>query len=103
MKLTDLRPKWITARGRDGVGVSFDCPCSACARSADKDRQTIAVFFDRPLDGGPALADLKTWQREGDTFEALTLRPSIRFMTRGPDTGLVEHWHGFVTAGELRT
>lgn len=104
MKLTELAPKWITADpDRDGIGVTFDCPCAACAAAADQDRQRVAVFFDTPLDGLPQFTSVpKTWHREGATFDDLTLSPSIRFLAhdqRSPGGDLVEHWHGFVRDG----
>lgn len=35
------------------------------------------------------------WQRQGDTFETLTLAPSI-------DASRAGHWHGFIQNGEIR-
>lgn len=35
------------------------------------------------------------WQRHGDTFEAMTLMPSV-------DASASGHWHGFITNGEIR-
>lgn len=106
MKLTELDPKWITAEGRAGLGVAFDCPCAECRAASDDDRQRVAVFFDQPLDGLPQIAAAtKTWQRAGATFDDLTLSPSIRFMARDlrgdPSRGLVEHWHGFIRGGQV--
>ena len=40
-----------------------------------------------------------TWQRTGDTFETLTLHPSI---LRSPQKGGCG-WHGWVTNGEVRS
>ncbi len=37
------------------------------------------------------------WQRTGDTFETLTLTPSVDAASHG-----VGHWHGFITNGEIR-
>ncbi len=107
MMLVDLKPRWVGAGGegisdgqgnsvpsRDGVGVSFDCPCGC------KDR--VYVGFVNPLDGGEAhkSKDQPVWTREGDTFEELTLTPSIR---RVPVEGFPCNWHGFVTDGGIRT
>lgn len=102
MKLVDLHPHWYGAGGegisdadgnpvpeRHGIGILFDCPCG-CG-------EQVGVAFDRPLDGQPPLhSERATWQRTGDTFETLTLRPSI---LRGSGC----HWHGFVTDGEVTT
>lgn len=97
MKLTELNPRWLGHGGpcirdaqgnpvpeRHGVGISFDCPCrGACSR--------IGIEFENPLDGGPA-PGTHTWRRDGDTFETLTLSPSIQ---RTEGCG----WHGWVRNG----
>lgn len=98
--LTDLDPRWVEHDGRDGLGVSFRCPgCSIDHR--------IAVFFANPLDDGDQLPGMLGWQRIGDTFETLTLTPSIRIYDHGsPDAAPVagrEHWHGFITKGMVTT
>ncbi len=94
MRLTDLDPGWFTTTtGRTGMGVTFRCPCKA---GCD---QYLGVWFANPVDGGPPAApdiDPKPrWQRSGDTFELLTLTPSIDVSSSG-------HWHGFITNGEIR-
>ena len=82
---------------RTGVGVIFQCPCG----NHDEDHELYAPFAN-PLDGGPASNPggwngSGGWQRTGDTFDALTLSPSIlRAKARG-GCG----WHGFVTNGEV--
>jgi hypothetical protein len=54
------------------------------------------VPFANPIDGGPQL-ERHGWQRTGDTFETLTLTPSIlRARARG-GCG----WHGFITNGAV--
>lgn len=101
MKLTDLNPKFYGAGGpgvtradgspaphREGVALVFDCPCGG-------ECLPVAVEFANPLDGGPPLrSDGHTWQRTGDTFETLTLQPSIlrRDFCK---------WHGWIRAGEV--
>lgn len=103
MKLTDLHPEWMAAGGsgisnadgtpaveRHGVGVLLDCPCGC-------DRQ-LYVPFANPLDGGPSVNDgHATWQRTGETFETLTLTPSILRMKEKGGCG----WHGFITDGQV--
>lgn len=109
MKLTDLNPKWLGTGGegvfhrdaatgelvpaprREGVGVHFDCPCG---RPEEGDHSGVFVYVDPPLDGGAPVD--RAWKRTGDTFETLTLRPSIQ---RIGGCG----WHGFVTNGEVST
>jgi hypothetical protein len=74
VRLTELQPRW----GTDGTRrwLSFLCPCCR--------RQRLSV----PLgDGG--------WRASGDTFEAMTLTPSVDASKEG-------HWHGHITNGETR-
>lgn len=107
MRLTDLHPQWMDAGGegisnadgnpapeRHGVGVLLDCPCG----NRDVGHQ-LYVPFANPLDGGPPMETGKNngWQRTGDTFETLTLAPSILRIV--PSCG----WHGFITNGEVIT
>lgn len=100
MRLADLNPRWVGAGGegisdghgnpvpeRSGVAISFDCPCGAGDR--------CVIEFSNPLDGGPTYrTDGHTWERTGETFEELTLRPSIQRMDAC-------RWHGFLTNGEF--
>lgn len=102
MRLTTLNPCWVRAGGegvshadgssvpeRKGVGVSFDCPCGC------KDRAYIP--FKNPLDGGPPHdTNHPTWDRTGEDFETLTLKPSIQRVGGCK-------WHGFITNGEAHT
>jgi hypothetical protein len=105
-RLVDLDPRWVAEYGApDGTkqGVSFLCPCC-------RDRR-LAVFFDSPICGSNPitvkdihrqsaetghLADhhigAVLWTRTGDTFEDLTLQPSI-------DCSGFGHWHGFIVRG----
>lgn len=76
---------------RHGVGVIFQCPCGNRSESHE-----CYVPFANPLDGkGPY--EPKGWQRTGDTFETLTLTPSIFRRTDWGGCG----WHGFITHGEV--
>lgn len=105
MKLVELNPRWIGAGGdgvftrgpngelvpaeeRCGVGLTFDCPCGCGTRAAAE--------FTVALDGKQWRAD--GWERTGDTFETLTLRPSLQ---RAEPDGC--RWHGFITDGEARS
>ncbi len=107
MKLTELDPGWaITEKGRSGMGVSFKCPCCLGA-----DRATyLLVWFGNPIDGGmpsPSVLPKPRWQRTGDTFETLTLTPSVDADSplldeNDPSKGKVGHWHGFITNGEIK-
>lgn len=96
MRLTDLDPRWISESGRnDQMGISFDCPCEKC-RGAEPPflARRIGVWFENPIDGGPAASGHLLWRRTGETFETLTLSPSIDMSKHG-------HWHGFITNGEF--
>ncbi len=106
MRLVDLNPRWMGAGGegitdgngdpvpeRKGIGLSFDCPCGC--------EQRGYVSFTNPLDGGDSHRDLgeQTWRRTGETFDTLTLTPSIlRSEKRGGC-----NWHGFITEGEVKS
>lgn len=78
-RLVDCNPRWVTGRyaGQpDDVpcGIHFDCP----EGHADCGH---AIPFAPRLDGSPATSWYSSgaiWQRTGDTFETLTLTPSIR-------------------------
>ena len=124
MKLVDLHPNWIISRGgigvlgeRRGMGIIFDCPVHASVPPADsRCGCLVGVMFENPIDGGPkcdaSCATRNTkgepvyWQRTGETFETLTLAPSIRVFDvgSGPNGEVVHttHWHGFITNGEVR-
>lgn len=106
MRLIDLNPRFLGSGGegitdsltglpspeRHGVGVLFDCPCG-CGRDC-------FVPFANPLDGGPSVhGNGNSWARTGETFEALTLTPSI---LRSPERGGCG-WHGFITNGAVLT
>lgn len=100
-KLVDLNPAFYMAGGegvtdkdgnpipeRHGIGIVFDCPCG-CS-------EIVGLPFRNPLDGGPVHSpNQASWQRTGDTFETLTLTPSI---LRMGGCG----WHGFLTNGEFK-
>jgi hypothetical protein len=113
MKLIELQPHWIQPSqwAEEGpafyVGVSFLCPhcihgpCPTCGAQRGK---RLAVSFWPPIDPTKAMGRMfeypvpttKTHQRvTGETFETLTLEPSIGFNSTG-------HWHGRITNGEMR-
>jgi hypothetical protein len=88
MKLTDLNPRWVGIHNWSSespyyIGVTFDSPTTG---------RRLGVQF-RPVidpDGltekyqwGDPFPDAKKWQRTGDTFETLTLTPSLDFSAAG--------------------
>jgi len=115
MRLIDLDPRFVGAGGegvtdkdghpvpaRHGVGLSFLCPCPTCTaqRTGDRDKDfhlRVFVDFANPLDGGPSYqpSERHQWQRMGETFETLTLTPSILSVAGKGGCG----WH--VTNGEV--
>jgi len=109
VRLVDLNPVFLDAGGegvyqrdpatgqlepvprRIGVGVQLDCPCGCGS--------PLYVPFRQPLDGGAARDESKPlWDRTGETFDTLTLSPSI-LRTKPPGCG----WHGWITDGEVKT
>jgi hypothetical protein len=109
MRLTDprLRVNWCRGSGENNnrlVALNFQCPCCF--------KQRLSVKLANPIDGGPpepgipepenATPEQKEivrrynlrWQRTGDTFETISLSPSVDVSDSG-------HWHGFITNGEV--
>lgn len=102
MRLSELNPRFLDAGGdgvrladgspapvRTGVAVDFDCPCGCDSR--------CTVPFRTALDGKVYVPE--GWERTGETFETLTLKPSILRNPRRNGCG----WHGFITNGEVLT
>jgi len=79
----------VEKQGRKGMGISFECPTGSLLLG---EVMRIAVWFKNPIDGGEPIADRTVWDRTGDTFENLTLSPSIDC---SPD------WHGCIQNGEI--
>lgn len=116
MKLADLRPKWFAEQGRQGQGIVFLCPhCHGAEKPT-----WLCVAFSNPLDGGtpfpigkigtlmnvlyegeivpkgqPVCPPGTLWSRSSDSFETLSIMPSV-------DASPAGCWHGFVTDGGIR-
>ena len=88
MRLIELDPHWwIVGDNRHGQGIYFLCP--HCRK------EYIGVAFKNPIDGGTPAPDCKYyWTRAGETFDDLTLEPSI-------DASKVGHWHGHIKGGTM--
>lgn len=100
-KLSDLNPEFVGSGGtgvfnaktgepvprREGIGITCDCPCD------DPDCDSpLFVHFENPLDGKPATTQSPKWKRTGETFDNMTLRPSLKRMDGCK-------WHGYLTNG----
>lgn len=85
-----LNPHLAHRPDRTGVGVLFCCPIHPDC--------WVQVQFNNALDGG-AMFDpsAPAWDRTGDSFETMTLAPSIRVV--GGPNGC--EWHGFIRAGRF--
>lgn len=73
-RLIDCNPRWGMG-GPDGgpeeqCWITFECP-------EDHDRCCHSIPFTPSLQGEPQHHGVQ-WQRSGDTFETLTLSPSIK-------------------------
>lgn len=99
--------EYVPAAKRNGIGLSFLCPCQSCAsqrkgiRDQDYQLRNYISFAD-PIDGGEKWSSGPWWQRSGETFETLQLSPSILSDTAKGGCG----WHGHIglnTPGEVTT
>jgi hypothetical protein len=125
VKLTELKPQLWAEPGRHGQGLVFLCPhcattyiCVAFANPLDggapwdigtHDRRPISKLWNLlygPLvegryQGGVLQAGTAVippgflWQRTGETFDDLSLFPSI-------DASAAGCWHGFVVNGGIQ-
>lgn len=99
MKLTDLNPRWVGLHNWSSesiyrIGLSFNSPPTG---------KRLSVLFTPAIDPdglaaqyqwGDFFPGSKKWARTGDTFETLTLTPSLDFSASG-------EWHGFINAGDV--
>lgn len=107
-KLVDLRPKWLSDSNNPGSekwGIEFDCPCGTPPATCDCGQpdcpaidspgcqfSRVSIMFSNPVNGPVSRWGREKWKRKGETFEDLSLVPSIN---------AVGHWHGWLTNGEL--
>ena len=104
MRLSELDPRWVTTNVEPTTarrGISFECPCAWCQDDAPHPLwalhpQRIIVWFEPCLDGASPVTGGLRWQRiSGESFEDLTLSPSIDFKHAGGG------WHGLLQNGIL--
>lgn len=98
VKLTDLNPHWFVLEdGGPVVGLTFDCPhCQKTRLAVAFHHHARAALEDQYiLAHSPSTQHIWDTPLPGETFETLTLRPSI-------DASRTGHWHGFITDGEAK-
>ena len=99
MRLTELNPRWYGWYSEGGrIGIIFDCP----VHRGTPAEHACAVPFANPIEGRPESDRKYLWQRTGDTFDTLTLTPSVDYTKL--DNGELRDatcWHGFITNGEV--
>ncbi len=89
IKLTELKPKWITWGDMPKGGISFQCPIHLdgdCKDNAMVENRVHVPFKE---------VEPKGWTHLGDSFEDMSLSPSIMAMNEDNTS----HWHGFVKNG----
>lgn len=108
VKLVELEPKWLM---RDGVrvGLVFRCPCQKCTpqkfdwlscycvpmsnlRQQYELLKTV-IPQEQLQDVVPVKRDF-AWSFVGDSFETLSIAPSI-------DASASGNWHGHITKGAI--
>lgn len=109
MKLTDLNPELYDAGGpgilnadgspstpRTGVLLSFDCP--KCGPELGAKHGNVMCNLNPAMDGTPYAGQGPRWNRTGETFETMTLEPSILVT---PDHGRGCGAHFYIRNGEI--
>lgn len=114
VKLTAFAPHWITPSNWSDqappfyTGCSFLCPhCPAdLPEHGPERRRRLVVMFWPPIDPDGLMAKYGPdwWPKlgvqhqrvSGDTFDTLTIAPSIGFDSIG-------HWHGHIIDGNVRS
>ncbi len=105
-----LQPRFLKITGPkeqlrvDGVseaqGVVFLCPrCFKINDGPVGTHSVICLFVGRGVPDAQFPRPGR-WEVLGTGLADLTLRPSILLQDETPK-GRVEHWHGFITAGEV--
>ena len=99
MRLTDLDPRWyVLEEGGPRLGLTFLCPhCQATRLGVAFHHDGHVAMEDQYILAHHGAVDSQhIWDLAGqDDFATLTLTPSI-------DASKSGHWHGFITAGEIK-
>jgi hypothetical protein len=99
MKLTTLEPRWVAIgdSGKFVIGVTFNSPTTGkrlgCLFANPIDPEGWIPRIGNCMDNPGFMPDSKRWLRTGETFDTLTLSPSLDFSQHG-------EWHGHINAGE---
>jgi hypothetical protein len=113
MRLTELEPRWIGLSGTvnpsgeewhegDGTvtfGISFLCPKTRDHRIAVQFEPHLGDVAHTHWPAGLVRIGQHIWTRGGDTFDTLTLSPSIDASQYTECGGGC--WHGFIRNGEV--
>lgn len=111
MKLIDLSPQWII-KDNQKLGIVFLCPhCNgqtprtwlSCFQvpqghiaGPDGEYELFSHLIpEEELHHAVPCQRNHAWQFTGDTFENLSITPSI-------DASASGHWHGYITNGEIK-
>lgn len=129
MRLVDLDPEWVTFDAASGGhfgysdvhshvdydadadgnvdapessiefahadGVAFMCPTCYAKKGSNIGVETVICWFkNRPNVPADATPGPGRWTATGTSFDDLTLSPSVNVDH--------EHWHGYVTNGEIK-
>ncbi len=89
IKLTELNPKWVNWRGKERGGIGFQCPLHRdgdCKDNAMIGNRIVIPFKEAEQNG---------WDKTGDSFDNITLSPSIMPMNENG----TPHWHGWIRKG----
>ena len=96
MKLIELDPRWYALENNGPiVGLSFVCPHCMKERLAVAFHEAGKELIEDTYIKAHAPNTKHIWLKSNDTFDSLSLWPSV-------DASATGHWHGFVTEGETK-
>jgi Family of unknown function (DUF6527) len=99
IKLTELEPHWGGTEQDGRYALNFVCPVAGCPNSVHGGHY-ISVPFKIFRGYDPKTQHI--WMKTGETFEDITLTPSVDATQnkQGKKTGCL--FHGFITNGEVK-